>query len=72
MPKATFILFASDIAWHAGTADSLVQISIPASATPDQIATAAAESLKQLGHGAEEDAGGPEKHIDSPAGHLNN
>ena len=52
MPKSTFILFASDIAWHAGTADSLVQISIPASATPDQIATAAAEALKQLGHGA--------------------
>jgi len=52
MPKRTFILFASDTAWHAGTGDSLVQIRIPASATPDQIAQAAANSLKQLGHGA--------------------
>src|SRR5712672_1467122 len=52
MPKRTFILFASDTAWHAGTGDSLVQIPMAASATPDQIAQAAAASLKELGHGA--------------------
>src|SRR5438874_625595 len=52
MAKKNFILFASDTAWQAGVSDSLVQIPLPASATPDQIASAAAQSLKQLGHGA--------------------
>src|SRR5215208_3989917 len=52
MAKKNFILFASDTAWHAGTGETLVEIPIPAQATPDQIASAAADSLKQLGHGA--------------------
>jgi type II secretory pathway component PulL len=52
MARRTFILFASDTGWHAGAGDSLLQIPIAASATPDQIAQAAAASLKQLGHGA--------------------
>jgi len=52
MAKPTFILFASDTAWRVGTSNSLVEIPIPSAATPDQIASAAANSLKQLGHGA--------------------
>jgi len=52
MAKRTFILFASDTTAHAASGDSLVEISLPAPATPDQFAAAAAESLRQLGHGA--------------------
>src|SRR5689334_16163709 len=52
MAKRTFILFASDTGWQAGAGDSLVQVPMTAGATPDQIATAAADSPKQLGHGA--------------------
>jgi type II secretory pathway component PulL len=52
MAKSNFILFASDTAWHAGNADALVEIPLSANATPDQIASAAADSLKKLGHGA--------------------
>src|SRR5881394_2409357 len=52
MAKRSFILFASDTVWHAGTGNSLVQIPIASSATPNEIASAAVDSLKQLGHGA--------------------
>src|SRR2546423_1559635 len=52
MAKRPSILCESDTAWHAGGGDSWLQIPIPASATPEQIASAAAVSLKQLGHGA--------------------
>ncbi|HEV8290468.1 MAG TPA: hypothetical protein VGP94_01030, partial [Tepidisphaeraceae bacterium] len=52
MAKASYILFASDTAWHAGKADALVEVTITADATPDQVASAAAVALKKLGHGA--------------------
>jgi type II secretory pathway component PulL len=52
MSKNTFILFASDTGWQAGAGESLIDIAVPHGATPDQIASASAQSLKQLGHGA--------------------
>src|SRR5437868_4470898 len=52
MSKKNFILFASDTGWHAGAGDSLIEIPMAAGATPDQIASASADALKKLGHGA--------------------
>src|SRR4051812_45779742 len=52
MAKPSFILFASDTSWRAGGGETLIDIPIAPSATPDQIAQAAAQSLKRLGHGS--------------------